>query len=433
MRSTLNKLMLSVSLGLLSMTATADGLHQIYQQALQGDPQIKQAKANRDASFAAIGQSRASLLPQISGSISLDTSGDDFSPRSGFDWDSQWTGNAYVSLTQEIYSHGSWLSLSLSEKTASRSDAQLAAAQQNLILRVANAYFDVLNNTENLSFIRAENRAIERQLEQTKQRFEVGLNAFTDVHEAQAQFDLSNANEILAVNSLENSLEVLTEITGLKHTDLDALNTVTFSPSLPTPSTSSEWIKLAEENNLALLDARLAQDIAKQTIDLSKAGHLPTLTAGVTANKVFQGNSSVNTTAGVTLNVPIYSGGFVSSQVKEARFNYVASAQSLEQNHRSVVRNIRNNFNNVRASIASINAFEQAAKSANSALKATEAGFEVGTRTIVDVLDSTRQVYSARQQLADARYSYILNVLSLKENAGTLKEQDLIMISKGLK
>lgn len=433
MSTTFNKLMLSVSLGLLSLTATADGLHQIYQQALQGDPQIKQAKANRDANFAAIGQSRASLLPQISGSIALDTTGNDFNPRSGFKWDSQWTGNAFVSLTQEIYSQGSWLSLSLSEKTASRSDAQLAAAQQNLILRVANAYFDVLNNSANLSFIKAEKRAIERQLEQTKQRFEVGLNAFTDVHEAQAQFDLSNANEILALNSLENSLEVLTEITGLKHTDLKDLDTAIFSPSMPTPATASEWVKLAEENNLTLLDSRLAQDIAKQSIDLSKSGHLPTLTAGITANKLFQGGSSVNTTAGVTLNVPIYSGGSVSSQVKEARYNYVASAQSLEQNHRSVVRNIRNNFNNVRASIASINAFEQAAKSADSALKATEAGFEVGTRTIVDVLDSTRQVYNAKQQLSDARYSYILNVLSLKENAGTLKEQDLILINKGLK
>lgn len=427
----LNKLVMSISLGLISMTASADGLHQIYQQALQGDPQVKQAKARRDASFAAISESRSSLLPQISGSIGLDSTGDDYD--SGFEWDSQWTGNAVVSLTQEIYSHGSWLSLSLSEKAASRSDAQLASAQQGLILRVANAYFDVLNNTDNLSFVKAEKRAIERQLEQTKQRFEVGLNAFTDVHEAQAQFDLSTANEILALNSLENSLEVLTEITGLKHTDLNALNTASFSPSIPSPATSSEWIKLAEENNLTLLDSRLAQDIAKQNIDLAQSGHLPSLGASATANKFFKGASSVNTTVGVSLNVPIYSGGRVSSQVDQSRFNYVASAQSLEQNHRSVIRNVRNNFNNVRAAISSINAYEQAAKSADSALKATEAGFEVGTRTIVDVLNSTRSVYSAKKQLSNARYSYILSVLSLKETAGTLKEQDLILISKGLK
>lgn len=431
MSSKLNKLVLSVGLGLLSMTANADGLHQIYQQALQGDPQIKQAKANRDSSFSAINESRSVLLPQISGTITANTSGNDQS--GSFKWNSSWNSSAGISLTQQIYSHGSWLSLSVAEKTASRSDAQLASAQQGLILRVANAYFDVLKNTDNLSFVQAEKRAIERQLEQTKQRFEVGLNAFTDVHEAQAQFDLSTANEIKALNSLENSLEVLTEITGLKHRDLDALNTKTFSAAIPSPSSSAEWIKLAEENNLTLLDSRLAQDIAKQRIDLAKSGHLPTLSANLGASKGLTGGKLVGANAGVTLNVPIYKGGATTSQVEQSRFGYVASAQKLEQDHRSVVRNVRNNFNNVRASISSIKAYEQAAKSADSALKATEAGFEVGTRTIVDVLNSTRQVYNSKRQLSDARYQYILSVLSLKQTAGTLKEQDLILISKGLK
>ena len=165
MNAKLNKLILSISLGMLSLTANADGLHQIYQQALQGDPQIKQAKANRDQSFESITQSRAVLLPQITGSISLGNSGVDF-PHDGqsFEMGDHWGGNMNVSLTQQIYSHGSWLSLSLAEKTASRSDAQLAAAQQGLILRVANAYFNVLKASDNLSFVRAEKRSIERQL-----------------------------------------------------------------------------------------------------------------------------------------------------------------------------------------------------------------------------------------------------------------------------
>ncbi|NRA60757.1 MAG: outer membrane channel protein TolC [Psychrobium sp.] len=441
MNAKLNKLILSISLGMLSLTANADGLHQIYQQALQGDPQIKQAKANRDQSFESISQSRAVLLPQITGSISLANGGVDF-PHDGhsFKMGDHWGGNMNVSLTQQIYSHGSWLSLSLAEKTASRSDAQLAAAQQGLILRVANAYFNVLKASDNLSFVRAEKRSIERQLEQTKKRFEVGLNAFTDVHEAQAQFDSSTANEILAQNSVDNSLEVLTEITGLKHENLNVLNTETFSPAMPQPTTSNGWIKLAEENNLTLLDQRLAVDIAKQRIDLSKAGHLPTLGASASVTHSYnQAPSQLNpynhqngASLGLTLNVPIYSGGRVSSQTSQARFGYVASSQLLEQNHRSVVRNIRSNFNDVRASIASIRAFSQAAKSADSALKATEAGFDVGTRTIVDVLNSTRQVYSAKKQLSNARYSYILSVLSLKQTAGTLKEKDLLLISKGL-
>jgi len=457
MSAKLNKLMLSIGLGLFSMAAHADGLHQIYQQALSGDPQIKQAKANRDAQFEAISESRAALLPTITGSVSLGN-GATNTPHDneGFQWGDHWGGTAGVSLTQLIYSHGSWLSLSLSEKAASRSDAQLASAQQGLILRVANAYFDVLKASDNLSFVQAEKRAIERQLEQTKQRHEVGLTAFTDVHEAQAQFDSSTANEILAQNTLDNSLDAITEITGLSHSSLDILNTETFSPALPMPASASEWIKLAEENNLAILDQRLAVDIAKQRIDLSNAGHLPTLSASAgldhnynqaptqqlvvteqnpTPHFAFtkQGHGhSQSATLGLTLSVPIYSGGATSSKTKQARYNYVGSAQLLEQEHRSMTRSIRTNFNNVRASIASIKAYAQAAKSADSALKSTEAGFEVGTRTIVDVLNSTRQVYSARKQLANARYGYILSVLSLKQTAGTLKEQDLMLISKGL-
>lgn len=443
MSAKLNKLMLSISLGIFSMAANADGLHQIYQQALTGDPQIKQAKANRDAQFEAISESRATLLPQITGSVSLGNSAAN-RPHDGegFQTGDHWGGTAGLSLTQEIYSQGSWLSLSLSEKAASRSDAQLAAAQQGLILRVANAYFDVLKASDNLSFVKAEKRAIERQLEQTKQRHEVGLTAFTDVHEAQAQFDSSTANEILAQNTLDNSLDALTEITGLKHSALDILNTATFSPALPAPATTTEWIKLAEENNLSILDQRLAVDIAKERINLSKSGHMPTLGASADLNHSYnqdpanatpQGHGhGQSASIGLKLSVPIYSGGRTTSQVNQARFGYVASAQSLEQEHRAVVRSIRNNFNNVRASIASIKAFAQAAKSADSALKSTEAGFEVGTRTIVDVLNSTRQVYNARKQLANARYGYILSVLSLKQTAGTLKEQDLMLISNGL-
>ncbi|MDP2561222.1 outer membrane channel protein TolC [Psychrobium sp. 1_MG-2023] len=438
----LSKLMLSLSLSLFTMTASADGLHQIYQQALQGDPKIKQAQAARDQNFAAISESRAVLLPQITGSISIGN-GATNAPHDGkgFEWGDHWGGNAQVSLTQQIYSHGSWLNLSLTEKNASRSDAQLASAQQGLILRVANAYFDVLKAKDNLSFVQAEKRAIERQLEQTKQRYEVGLTAFTDVHEAQAQFDISVANEIFAQNTLVNSLESLTEITGLKHQNLDQLNTDTFSPAIPQPATSGDWVKLAQENNLTLLDQRLAVDIAKQRIDLSKSGHLPTLGATASMTHTYNNEGLSQTTAhnhqgsasvGLQLNVPIYNGGRISSQVEQSRLGYVASAQSLEENHRSVVRNIRSSFNDVRASIASINAYSQAATSADSALKATKAGFEVGIRTIVDVLNSTRQVYNAKKQLANARYGYILSVLQLKQTAGTLKEQDLILISKGL-
>jgi len=432
----LHKLIVSVSLALLSYGASAQSLHQTYQQALQGDPIIKQAKANRDAQFEAINQTRAVLLPQISGSISLGNNAQSFS-NDGKGWQTgNWGGDATISLTQKIYSQGSWLNLSLSEKLASQSDAQLAQAQQGLIMRVANAYFDILKAQDDLSFIQAEKRAIERQHEQTKQRFEVGLTNITDLHEAKAQLDLSSANEISALNTVENSVEALREITGLQPESLDALNTQLFSPSLPTPNNTNDWVKLAQENNLELLNQRLSVDIAKQQIDLAKSGHMPTLSLGASVGHNYNQDLPTpddSANIALTLNVPIYSGGATTSQTKQASFGYVASSLALEQNHRAVVRNIRSSYNNVRASISSIGALSQAATSADSALQATDAGFQVGTRTIVDVLNSTRQVYNAKKQLSSARYSYILSILSLKETAGTLTERDLQQISTSLK
>jgi outer membrane protein len=443
----LHKLIISVSLGLISYGTSAQSLHQIYQQALLGDPQVKQATANRDAQFEAINQARAVLLPQISGAISLGNTALSFSD-DGKGWQTgNWGGDASISLTQQIYAQSSWLNLSVSEKVAAQSDAQLAQVQQDLILRVANAYFNILEAKDDLSFVQAEQRAIERQYEQTKQRFEVGLTNITDLHEARAQLDLSLADEIFSKNTLDNSFEALSEITGQRHTALDALNTKLFSPSMPTPSKAGDWELIAQENNLVLLNQRLSVDIAKQQIDVAKSGHLPTLGASATLshfyNQSSNGSDSSNTTTpgnnfdeasiGLVLNVPIYSGGAITSQTKQARFGYVASAQTLEENYRSVVRNIRSNFNNVHASISSISALTQAEISANSALEATDAGFQVGTRTIVDVLNSTRQVYDAKRQLSAARYIYILSVLSLKETAGTLTEQDLQLISTSLK
>lgn len=428
---------MTIALGLASATlpAQADDLYQIYQQALTKDPVLLQSKATRDSAFEAIDQSRASLLPFISGSLGYGQSWSDDLSESG---DS--SGTAGISLSQSIYDHANYVNLALSEKQASQADANYALAVQSLVVRVANAYFAVLSAQDALEFVQANKRAIERQLEQTKQRFAVGLTAITDVHEAQAQFDLAVADEINAQNTLENSYEGLREITGLAHEDLAVLDTDRFSPSQPTPATHDAWLNLGEESSLELLSRRLGVDIAKERIELAKTGHLPSIgvTAGVT--KAFDqddraGFISNDTTGNVAveLKVPIFSGFSVSSQVEQAKYNFVASSQALEETHRSVVRNLRNSLNNVKASISTINAYQQSVVSAESALKATEAGFEVGTRTIVDVLNSTRQLYSAKQQLADARYNYILAVLSLKQAAGTLSDEDVKLINQGLK
>lgn len=434
MKLKLNKLLLCMSLSMASLGVAADNLHQVYQQAVTSDPQILQAKANRDATFEAINEQRSTLLPQLSAKITTNNGLVD-EPADGWSKAGDWNGEVGLTLTQEVYVHSSWIDLSLAEKRASQSDAALASAHQGLIIRVATAYFDILAAEDNLSFVQAEKRAIERQLEQTKQRFEVGLTAITDVHEAQAQFDSSVANEILAQNQLENAFEALTEITGLSHKNLASLNTALFSPSLPAPASSNEWLTIAEENNLDLLQSRIGVDIAKESIDRTESTRLPTLkaTAGLTSPYNSIQSNDDNASIGLTLSVPIYTGGRISSQIEQSRFEYVSSSQAMEQSHRGVVRNIRRSFNNVRASISSVQAFKQTVASAESALQATEAGFEVGTRTIVDVLQSTQLVYNTKKQLADARYAYILSVLNLKQAAGTLTENDLQLISQGLK
>ncbi|MBR9727665.1 outer membrane channel protein TolC [Shewanella intestini] len=409
-------------------TTQADDLLQIYQQALTSDPIVLQAKAQRDALYETIEENRAPLLPTISAKVGYDKAWNDPSQDSdGF------TGN--VNLSQVIYDHSAWVGLTLAEMAASQADSAYASQLQSLIIRVTKAYFDVLTARDNFEFQGAEKAAIERQLEQTKQRFAVGLTAITDVHEAQAQFDLASAQEILAENTLSNSYEALREITGIDHKSINVLDTTRFDASSPSPASSKQWLTMAENNSIDLMTQRIAKDIANETITLYKAGHMPSLKLDAGYSKGLDRNPGEdydNVNAGLTLSIPIFEGFKVTSKVKQAQFQYVEASEKLEQTHRSVVKNIRNNFNNVSASISSIKAYEQSVVSSESALKATQAGFEVGTRTIVDVLNRTRDLYDSKRQLSEARYGYINSIIALKQAAGTLSEDDVIAINNGL-
>ena len=348
--------------------------------------------------------------------------------------------NATLGFSQELYKRSSWITLDTAEKNARKADAAYAAAQQSLILRVSTAYFDVLRAQDNLEFVQAEKAAVGRQLEQTKQRFEVGLSAITDVHDAQAQYDSVLADEVLAENELINSYEGLREITGVEHSNLYVLDIERFSAS-KSETPVDTLLKEAEQKNLTLLSSRITKDIAKDNISLQSSGHLPSLTLDGGYTLAEQKNSDVssqdfdsdNFNIGLNLSVPIYSGGATSSLTKQAEFDFVAASQNLEASYRSVVKDVRAFNNNINASIGALRAYEQAVVSAKSALEATEAGFDVGTRTIVDVLDSTRNLYDANKNLSDARYNYILSVLQLREAVGTLNEQDILDINAGLK
>ena len=430
-------LFISAALGGLSTNALADTLADIYNQAKENDPTLLSAAAQRDAAFEAVTSSRATLLPQIDLTAGYDIARGE---TNNFSNDSDgW--NAGINFTQELYNRSSWVTLDSAEKTARQSDASFAAIQQALILRVSTAYFDVLRAQDNLEFVQAEKAAVGRQLEQTKQRFEVGLSAITDVHDAQAQYDAVLADEVLAENSLVNSYEGLREITGQEHSNLDVLDTDRFSAS-KTSTAIDVLVDEAQEKNLNLLSARIAQDIAKDNITLQSSDHLPSLKLGggynlsdttADANGSTSDTERDQFTLGLDLTVPLYRGGRTTSLTKQAEFNYVAASQDLEATYRSVVKDVRAFNNNISASIGALRAYEQTVVSAQSALEATEAGFDVGTRTIVDVLDSTRRLYDANKSLSNARYDYILSVLQLRQAVGTLSEQDILDINAGLK
>lgn len=428
MKFKIGSLYAALAFAIAAPAAQADDLLQIYQQALTSDPIVLQAKAQRDALYESIQENRAPLLPTISANVGYAKAWND--PAQDTDG---LTGG--VNLSQVIYDHTAWVGLDLAEMAATQADSTYASSLQALITRVTKAYFDVLTAKDNYEFQGAEKAAIERQLEQTKQRFAVGLTAITDVHEAQAQYDLASALEILAQNTLDNSYEALREITGIDHKSINILDTNRFSAGTPAPASSAEWLKMAETNSIDLMTQRIAKDIANETIKLYKAGHMPTLNFNAGYNKGVDqtpGPDFDNTNVGITLSIPLFEGFKVTSQVKQAQFGYVEASEKLEQTHRSVTKNVRNNFNNVNASISSIKAYEQSVISSESALKATQAGFEVGTRTIVDVLNRTRDLYDSKRKLSEARYGYINSILALKQAAGTLNEDDVISINSGL-
>lgn len=433
-------LFISAALGGISSSAWADSLAEIYDLAKQNDPQLLSVAAQRDRAFEAITSSRSALLPQINLTAGYNLTRGDTEYDSNLISDVSNDSNALtagVNFSQELYNRASWITLDTAEKSARQADATYAAAQQGLILRVSQAYFEVLRAQDNLVFVRAEKAAVGRQLEQTKQRFEVGLSAITDVHDAQAQYDAVLADEVLAENDLINSYESLREITGQEHKNLNVLDTNRFSATR-TNSPAETLIDEAKTKNLSLLSARISQDIARDNISLASSGHLPTLSLdggynyGDTSNSA-RDNTTDNFNIGVNLAVPLYTGGNVTSQTKQAEFAYVAASEDLEAQYRSVVKDVRAQNNNINASIGALKAYEQSVVSARSALEATEAGFDVGTRTIVDVLDATRRLYDANKNLSDARYNYILSVLQLRQAVGTLSEQDILDVDAGLK
>jgi len=455
MKKTLSTLIIAVATAMTANNAQADDLLSVYQQALLNDTVVLKAQAQFEIVKEDIVQARSALLPQISAQGSISTSeresqqsqiaGDDVI---FFDTTSNTDSTSFgANLNMQLYHHDTWLRLGTAEKSAHQSDLVFQVAKQDLIVRVAQAYFALLSSKDDLEFAQAEKAAIARQLEQTKQRFSVGLTAITDVHEAQAQYDNAVTEEIRSENAIYNAEEELRVITNTYPRNINVLNTDRFSTSTPNPNSADEWQKAAEAKNLDIIAAKVGIDVAKDGINIARSGHYPTLDlsgswgtgksqTSVDAQGKHQDFDETpffdSYSVGVTLNVPIYSGGAIQSGVRQAQSRFVLASQDLMQTHRAVVRTTRNAYNTVVATISAIKALEQSVISATKALEATEAGFEVGTRTIVDVLDSTRNLYNAKRNLSSTRYAYIQNVLLLKRAGGTIVDEDIMAINSGL-
>jgi len=360
--------LVSLSCALGSTVANAEDLLQVFEIATANDPTVLKAKAQADAQSYQSDRAMSALLPQIGLSMSYEKS-DSTSFQSIGDLSNQVKVESEtdqfrrgISLSQTLFDLGAWNSLGIADKQALQASGQYDFAKQDLIVRVAEGYFNVLSAIDNLEFVQAEKRAIERQLEQTKQRYAVGLTAITDVHEAQAQFDNSVAQEIIANNAVETAREQLREITGKYHAKLDMLNTETFSTVKPsTPAT--DLVKIAKDKNLNLQVSKITVDIAKEQIELAKAGHYPKLTLNASygdslTDSELNGVSfddqprSDSSSIGLNFSVPLYSGGATVAATDQARAFYVAASQDFETNYRAVTRSVITSYNQVVSDIA---------------------------------------------------------------------------------
>jgi len=415
-----------------------------FRQGIINDPIFLSAGAANRAAQELIPQAEAALLPEVNMSSALRANARrdyraGFSSRSSPKRDTFFTGNLTLNLTHPIYRQDLRIQVNQANTQVARADAQFAFSLQDLIVRVADRYFGVLAADDALEFAQAEKTAIEQQLTQSQQRFEVGLIAITDVEEARAGFDLATAQVIAAENNIAGAYEALREVTGTYQRALWQLGEDMPPLVVPQPNNIDAWTETALEQNRELEAARLQVANQRDEIRRVEAGHLPTVNVVGSSGVNFQsGNASSNSrrwdsSFGLQLNLPIYRGGLVLSQSRGAQHQHQQALEDQEQQRRATQRLARDSFRGVLSGISQVKALKQAVKSANSALEAIEAGFQVGTRTSVDVLNAQRELFRTQRDYSQARYDYILNILRLKQAAGTLAPPDLVQVNDWLR
>lgn len=443
-------------------TAHADTLREIYELAVKNDATLKAAEATYNANIETEQQAKSRLLPQVNASAGYG--------RSKLEQDNQSiTGLTYpplsvttgsvnthtnttnkswgVGLTQTLFDLPAWFTFKSGRVLSKQAQAQFSAEQQELIVRVADAYFSVLRQWDNLQVALAEERTYKRQLDQAEERFNVGLVAITDVQEARAAFDASYASRVTVEGALATAYEALSSFTGQEHANLWPLNK-DFAVTPPEPSDRAEWVKFALNNNYSLKAARFGMEAAQENATAKRMEHAPKLTGNLSYQRDDVSGSldsnpaallslppdSTSTTKAAMLNlsVPIYSGGYTSSVQRQAAAQYNAALERKIDVERSVIQGARARHIAANTDVQAVKARAQSITSSRGALDATNAGYEVGTRNIVDVLQTQRSFFSAQRDYANARYDYVLDMLRLKQIAGTLSPQDIFALNDGL-
>jgi len=456
-RSGVALLALTLSLG--STALYAESLRDIYELALENDAQLKAEEAQYLANLEQENLGLSRLLPQVNANYDYtdsdqdqDSQGVDFTtlPIEFVDTTSNTdtTTDGYeVSLNQALFDLPAWFSFQSGKEFTKQAEATFAANQQNLIVRTVEAYLLVLRAQDNLEASKAQERAFERQLEQTQQRFEVGLIAITDVYEAQAAYDLSQVNRIVDENNVSVALERLSVLTGRSHSNLHILKE-DFDIQKPEPIDRAAWVEFALENNFTLQAARYAEEASRQSAKANQMEHSPkvsgryaysdystdgdrTITKGSGLDQPLDSDSEVNTWT-IRLDVPLYSGGAVSANRRKAAQEFNAAREQRINLSRNTVTNARSLHMTVLSDVSRVAARKQSIVSSRSALDATQAGYEVGTRNVVDVLNAQNTLFSSERDYANSRYDYINNMLKLKEQAGLLSPEDVYKLDSFL-
>ena len=437
----LRKSFAAVALVFGSQMSGAAGLVDLYRESIANDSVYASARAQLDAVQTLVPQARGQLLPQVAFNYSRNRNNTD----NQFNTQQGWVGKQYdyysangsLNLSQALFRPQAWIALAQANDQVRQAEAEFRQAEQELILRLAQAYFDVLLAEDNVSLAQEQKAAIAEQLKQAKRYFEAGIGTVTDINDAQARYDTIQAQEIAARNTLEVRVRALEQIVGGTHRHLDRLGP-RLALEKPLPEKVEDWIDFSLANNPQLKAREAALEVAEKDVGRSVAGHLPTVDIVAGRSQVINPsyslieNTNWTNTVGIQLAVPLFAGGTTQGRVDQSRAIRQRTRHELESVKRSTVLTTRQEFLNVDSGVAQVKALEQAVKSNEVALYSAQRGQEAGMRTSFDVLNAQQLLFTVRRDLAQARYGYVTSRLKLRSATGLLGEEDVQLVQSWL-